>query len=80
MRQLIRRGREARSQAAAALQPPTQAELQRVTVDTPSATSQPNVGNPVSIRLVALWIGSILTIVVAMFYITGRAPRKRPRA
>jgi len=77
VRQLIRRSREVRAQAATALQPPTQAEMQRVVTDTARAGSQEFSGTPVSIGLVASWIGSVMIVVVAMFYLTGRAPRKR---
>lgn len=77
MRDLVRRSREVRSQATAALQPPTQAEMQRVTVDTTTARVQAFSGTPVSLGLVTAWIGGILIVVVAMFYLTGRAPRSR---
>jgi len=77
VRQLIRRSREMRSQAATALQPPTQAEMQRAVTDTARATPPTSSGTPVSIGLVASWIGSVMIVAVAMFYLTGLAPRKR---
>ena len=77
VRQLIRRSREIRSQAATALQPPTPAQMQRVVTDTPRAAPATSAGTPVSIGLVASWIGSVMIVVVALFYLTGRAPRKR---
>lgn len=77
VRQLIRRSREMRSQAATVLQPPTQAELQRVATDTARTAPEAPSGTPVSIGLVASWIGGVMIVVVAMFYATGRAPRKR---
>ena len=77
VRQLIRRSRDLRSQAATVLQPPTQADIQRVATDTARAAPPTSSGTPVSIGLVASWIGSVMIVVVAMFYLTGRAPRKR---
>ena len=79
VRQLMQRGRAVRSQAAAALQPPTPSDIQRATtLDTASALPTGR-GPAVSVGFVASWIGSVLAIAVAMFYVTGRAPRKRRR-
>jgi CHASE3 domain sensor protein len=77
-RQMIRRGREVRSQATAALQPPTQAEIQRAAQDAAATASRTETGvSPISLAHIAVWVGCILIIIVAMFYLTGRAQPKR---
>lgn len=68
------------STATAALQPPTQAEIQRATEDTARAPAGPETGvAPISIGVMALWIASILIFVSALVFLTGRDPRKPRR-
>jgi hypothetical protein len=79
MRNMLRRGRQARAQATAALQPPSQAEVQAASPQD-TATAPPTGIPPVTIGTMAMWIGGILLIAVALFYYTGRDSRKRRRA
>lgn len=80
-RQLLRTLLSARARAAALLQPPTQAELNRAAATNPSSTTSvvalPQVA-PVSIGHILAWVSVILLGIVVLFYATGR-PR-RPRA
>jgi hypothetical protein len=71
----------ARSRAAALLQPPTQAELQRAAAANPSNTTSvsalPTVP-AVTISHIVLWVALILVVTVVLFYVTGRPRRQRP--
>jgi hypothetical protein len=79
-RQFVRRLLQVRSQATAALQPPTQAEMQRATQNAAGATASQtdtNLPPPASLGLMAIWIGTILIVVVVMIVVTGHYPRRR---
>ena len=76
-RQLVRRSRDIQSQAAAALQPPTQAQVQAATVDTNTMAARIDQAEPVSMTFVVLSIGGVLGLAVALFYITGRQRNSR---
>ena len=75
-RELMRRFLQVRSNATAALQPPTPADMQRAVADT-GATRETTVVSRVSLPIMAVLIGSILVIVISLFYLTGRPRAKR---
>ena len=77
-REFARRILQVRSRAAQALQPPTQAEMQRAAADTAAsnATKDTDVA-PVSVRLILIWSGVVLGIAVAAFFVSGRARVQR---
>jgi hypothetical protein len=76
-RELMRRLLQVRSNATAALQPPTPAEMQRAVADTGATREKQTEVSRVSIPMMAVLIGSILVIVVSLFYLTGRSRTKR---
>ena len=78
-RELMRRLAQMRSRATQALQPPTQAELQRAPADTAgsSNTAESDVP-PVSMRLILTSSGAVLCVAVVAFFLTGRT-RERHR-
>jgi len=74
-REFLRRFLQVRTNANAALQPPTQAELQRAPADTAQSQTDSDVSH-VTIGVMALWIAGIIVVFVALFFWTGRRPRK----
>jgi hypothetical protein len=81
-REFVRGLLRARSRATAALQPPTQAEMQRAAQGTAGATASQTdaiLPPPASPRVMAIWIGSTLIVVVALFVLTAHYPRRRRR-
>ena len=78
-RQFMRRLLQARSRATQALQPPTQAELQRAPPDTAGAGRTADTDmHPVSLRLILVCSGTVLGVAVVSFFVTGRS-RERHR-
>ena len=78
---LVRQLLQVRRVAATALQPPSDAAMQRAVEaaaqdSAARATAAERGPRPVSIAFIALSIGSVLVVVIAAFYITGRAPRR----
>ena len=71
-----------RFRARQALQPPSDAEMQRATERAAEdsanrAAAMEDMPQPVSLGVMAISTGTILVIAVAAFYITGRKPRRR---
>jgi hypothetical protein len=82
---VVRQFLQVRRAATAALQPPSDAAMQRAveaaardsTRRAEAAADQPK---PVSVAFIALSIGSIVAVVIGAFYVTGRAPRRDTHA
>ena len=77
-REFVRRILQVRSRATQALQPPTQAEMQRAAADT-AASNTTNDADvpPVSVRVILIWSGVVLGVAVAAFFVSGRARDQR---
>ena len=75
--QLLRRFLQMRSRATAALQPPTDVDMQRAAVQAAQdsvtrAQRIESIPEPASLGFIVGMIGVILLIAVVMFYVTGR--------
>lgn len=72
---------QARARAAASieatLEPPSQAEVQRSAPDTTGRGTPASGPPPVSVVVMAVWIGGIITVVTVAFFVTGRGPGRR---
>jgi hypothetical protein len=71
--EFVRKLLQVRSSATAALQPPTQAEMQRAAQDTVAAPTADTGVPPVSLRIILMWSGAVVVGAIALFFATGRA-------
>jgi hypothetical protein len=75
--EFLRKLLQVRSSATAALQPPTQAEMQRASQDTAAAATTDTGVPSVSLRIILIWSGAVVVAAVALFFATGRAQERR---